>query len=376
MHHTIAAAKDDGPAVDGAFFQRMDALRRAAGSGMDSLGLGPQPVPSRVLHEAAGVRLRRYEGSGEGPALLVVPSPIKAHWIWDLAPECSVVRAALARGCQVHLMEWTSVPASWGLDEHVAAVAHAAAQVRGLVRHRPHLLGHSLGGTLAALCAARHAQDAASLALVEAPLCFGSATGALADLVSSLPPGFARRFDHVPGSLVGLAASKASPEEFSTGVRQDALASALHGPRTWRRHWLAVRWTLEERPLSGRLVAQVMDALYREDRFMRGTLCIDGQCVAPSDVAVPVAAIVDPRSRVVPAASVTGFVEAAASPATLLLQYGGDVGVALQHLGALIGDSAHRELWPRVLDWLQELDRGRGGNGARVASTVSGESRP
>jgi polyhydroxyalkanoate synthase len=319
-----------------------------------------------VLHEEPGLRLRHHDAGGGGPTLLIVPAPIKAHWIWDLAPDCSVVRAALARGCQVHLLEWRSVPASWGLDEHVAAVARAAAQVRGLVRHRPHLLGHSLGSTLAALCAARHAQDAASLVLVEAPLCFGSATGALADLVSSLPPGFARRFDHVPGSLLGLAASKASPEEFSTGVRLDALASALHGPRTWRRHWLAVRWTLEERPLSGRLVAQVMDALYREDRFMRGTLSLDGRRVAPRDVAAPIAAIVDPRSRVVPADSVAGFVDAAASARTLLLRYQGDVGVALQHLGALIGDSAHRALWPRVWDWLQEIDRERQGQGDRA----------
>jgi polyhydroxyalkanoate synthase len=340
------------------FFERLDAMRLAAGARMDNMGLGPQPAPSRVLHEEPGLRLRCYDGGGDGhgPTALIVPAPIKAHWIWDLAPECSVVRALLARGCAVHLLQWTSAPAHWGLDEHVDAVARMAARVGAGTGRRPHLLGHSLGGTLSALCAARQPRDVASLVLVEAPLCFGTATGALAALVHSLPHGYAQSFAHVPGSLVSLGASLASPDEFITESRLDALAAALQGPRAWRRHLLALRWTLAELPLPGRLVAQVSDALYREDRFMRGQLTLHGQRVSPRDVAVPVAAIADLRSRVVPAASVTGFVAATASPRTLVLHYGGDVGVSLQHIGALIGDSAHRALWPQVLDWLQALE--------------------
>jgi polyhydroxyalkanoate synthase len=34
----------------------------------------------------------------------------------------------------------------------------------------------------------------------------------------------------------------------------------------------------------------------------------------------------------------------------VVLEYPGDVGVALQHVGVLVGATAHRELWPRILD--------------------------
>lgn len=340
----------------GGLFERLDAMRLAAGAHMDRLGLGPQPAPSRVLHEEPGFSLLRYDGGGEGPTLLIVPAPIKAHWIWDLAPQCSVVRAALARGCAVHLLQWTSAPAHWGLDEHVDALARMAERVAaGDGGRRPHLLGHSLGGTLSALYAARHPRGPASLVLVESPLCFGEATGALGPLVHSLPHGYAQGFTHVPGSLVSLGASLASPDEFITESRLDAFAAAMSGPQAWRRHLLALRWTLQELPLPGPLVAQVSDALYRENRFMLGTLVLGGRAVSPRDVAVPLAAIADLRSRVVPAASVTGFVEATASPRPLVLHYGGDVGVSLQHIGALIGESAHRDIWPRVLDWVREV---------------------
>jgi polyhydroxyalkanoate synthase len=35
-----------------------------------------------------------------------------------------------------------------------------------------------------------------------------------------------------------------------------------------------------------------------------------------------------------------------------VLEYGGDTGVVVQHLGVLVGRNAHRILWPRILAWL------------------------
>jgi polyhydroxyalkanoate synthase len=35
-----------------------------------------------------------------------------------------------------------------------------------------------------------------------------------------------------------------------------------------------------------------------------------------------------------------------------VLHYGGDIGVALQHVGPLVGRQAHRLLWPRIVDWM------------------------
>jgi polyhydroxyalkanoate synthase len=35
-----------------------------------------------------------------------------------------------------------------------------------------------------------------------------------------------------------------------------------------------------------------------------------------------------------------------------MLWYQGDVGVALQHVGVLVGRNAHRHLWPEILGWV------------------------
>ncbi len=60
--------------------------------------------------------------------------------------------------------------------------------------------------------------------------------------------------------------------------------------------------------------------------------------------------VLDPRSHLVPPASVRPFLQAAGTDDTTVLEYTGDRGVSLQHVGAPVGPSAHRRLWPRILD--------------------------
>jgi polyhydroxyalkanoate synthase len=46
------------------------------------------------------------------------------------------------------------------------------------------------------------------------------------------------------------------------------------------------------------------------------------------------------------------FLEAAASREKAVLHYEGDVGVALQHVGPLVGRRAHAHLWPQIVGWI------------------------
>ena len=363
---TRGTVRDDGfPALGtlalASFFHGLDSARQAAGQWFDLAGLGPVQTPSTMVLDGPGWRLRRYgTDKRQGPLLLIVPAPIKRHYIWDLMPSCSVVRRAAADGCLVYLLEWTQAPSDLGLDAYIQAIDRCAGWLAQSTARRPHLLGHSLGGTLAALHVARSASHSASLVMVESPLSFGRNAGALAPLLAVGPKGAAIQaaFSSVPGTLLGLAAVLASPKEFLWERYADAVATAMAGGALMKKHLLAIRWTLDELPMPGKLLAQLIDQLYLEDRLMRRKLIIGGRRVAPLDVSVPIAAVVDPRSRILPSASMIDFLRAAPRREQLLLQYAGDVGVALQHVGALIGDTAHREIWPRILRWLRQLDKG------------------
>lgn len=346
-------------------FEQMDHVRRARGRMLDAAALGPSQVPCRIVPVAPGVQLRACAPTAaDGPTLLLVPAPIKRHYIWDLAPHVSVVRAGLARGMRVYVVEWLPAGSS-------------AAQGRGLQHHADHLLsaavdaiaadsgsgaapiavaGHSLGGTLSAIFASLHPHRVRSLVLVEAPLHFADTAGRFARLVGSEVDALelANGRATIAGSFLNFVSSLAAPDEFQLRRYLDAAACAGDW-QALQTHMRVERWMLDEFPMPTQLFVDTVELLYRGDCFMQGRLALAGRQLGPDDLTVPLLNIFDPRSEVIPADQILPFHDAAASPAKRLLAYEGDVGVAIQHVGALVGASAHQRIWPAVFDWLEAV---------------------
>jgi polyhydroxyalkanoate synthase len=342
-----------GPTKAG--LEMLDAARRRAGQVLAAAGFGPRVTPSRTVDVAPGVRLHSYADTG-APVLLV-PAPIKRAYLWDLEPAVSVVAHACRRGLRPFLVEWTDQPgdADLGLTHYADTLLCACldAVTARTGSSTAAVAGHSLGGTLAAILTARRPERVAALAVLEAPLRFGDAAGSFAPLVATTPPSTLRRLARggVPGAFLDVVSATAAPREFASEPRLDRWRS-LADPAALGTHLRVLRWASDEFRMPAALFRDVVEQLYRGDAFARGTLDIAGQRVGPATMAAPLTTVYAPRSAVIPPSSVVPVHEAAASPDKLLLEYGGDVGVALQHVGVLVGRTAHRDLWPRILDRL------------------------
>ncbi|RZI42878.1 alpha/beta fold hydrolase [Herbaspirillum sp. HC18] len=341
------------------WFESLDRARRQNGRTMDRMGYGPVESDFQTALSVPGVRLRYYGGVPHSDRLaLIVPAPIKRHYIWDLMPECSVVQRLLKAGMQVYLAEWTEPlgPQS-GLDDYGHVLLDRCVKaIRTTHRFGSlYLFSHSLGGVFATIYAALHPEDVDGLILLETPLHFGEAAGSFGPLVALGPRAgkVASMFGEVPGSVLNFASLMASPTTFHVERIAD-LAASLASAKTLRSHMLVERWTLDEAAMPGRLFEQVVEELYRRDGLMRGTLEIAGRRLAPHDVNTPLLSVYDPHSVIIPPQSVIAFHDAAASRRKRLLPYDGDTGVALAHVGALMGQNAHRRLWPQIVDWINE----------------------
>ena len=334
--------------------EQLDHARRRTGRLLDGVGVGPQETPSEVVAEAPGVRLRHFPGATGAPPVLLVPAPIKRWYIWDLEPAVSVVRRCLAYPLDVYLVEWTEDGGA-GLDGYAGGMLRTCIDaVAERTGHRPvPLIGHSLGGTLAAVFAARNPEAVGPVVLLEAPLHFGRDAGAFAPLLAMSPP--VRRLADVerpvPGSFLDMVSMLADPVAFQLARYAD-LALSLRDPALLATHLRVLRWTLDELPLPGPLFEDVVERLYRRDEFMSGALSIAGRRVGPADLTVPLLTVLNPYARVIPPESIVPFHQAAGGSRKQLIRYRGDRGVALQHVGMLVGRNAHRFLWPVVLDWL------------------------
>lgn len=337
-------------------YQDLDRYRRWLGDLCDVFGYGPESCPHWELATGTPALLYRYPSTADtGPVVVLVPAPIKSADIWDLAPSVSVVRRYLEAGLRTYLILWprlTDDGGCLGLSDYAERMLLGCVDtVRSQTGvERVHLTGHSIGGLFAALFAARHPQRVGSLTLLGTPLHFGPQIGALGRLVSLLPDTRALIDDAqtVPGTLLNIVSAVASPQTFIVSRGMDYLAS-LADPERLRMHLLVERWTLDESAIPRRLFLDLVDRLYRQDAFAAGRLYLGGRAVTPGDIVAPVTCVADRGCEIAPPESVLPVLAQLGSQDCKLLWYLGDTGVSMQHVGMLIGRSAHRELWPQLL---------------------------
>jgi len=328
----------------------LDHLRRQQGLVCEIAGWGPIRTPStRALTGRSFVLLSHVAKGPAAPPVLLVPAPIKRGYIYDLLPAASVVRCCIRAGLQPFLLEWQD-PAEQNLGLADYADTCLLACVEEIIRRsqqKPVVIAHSLGGTFAALFAALHAECIAGLVLIEAPLRFGDLAGAFAPLVASAPHAalIAEPMGATPGIVLDVVSVMAAPDEFLWARNLDALA-VFGTAYAMRLHAAVLRWTLDELALPARLFTDVVELLYRHDKFAKGSLMLGGRPVDPAVLAaMPIIAVVDPESQVVPLASALDPIRP-----SLVLYYQREVGVALHHVGSLIGQGAHTQLWPVIAE--------------------------
>jgi polyhydroxyalkanoate synthase len=70
-----------------------------------------------------------------------------------------------------------------------------------------------------------------------------------------------------------------------------------------------VRWALDEVPLPGKLVHQIIDWLYRENRFCREKLKIHEKLVGPHGLSTPTLVVINTADQIASLASLISFTE-------------------------------------------------------------------
>ncbi len=352
-------------ALDGlcrAQFETADTLRRVQGRTLQAVGFGPDECPYRVIASGPFWLLRDYGKDSATQGVLIVAVPIKRPYIWDLAPSSSAIRYCLKEGLRVRLLEW--LPASPttgnnGLAEYAQAIGECVVKISGEREDRkPILLGHSLGGTLAAIFSAMAPESIRGLVLLGAPLCFRPATSRFRDALVSLVPSDLDEAEPCPGSLLTHMSALASPETFVWSRLTDTALSVAN-QSALAIHARVERWALDEVPLPGKFVHQLIEWLYREDRFCRGELRIN-KLIGPHSVSAPTLAIVNTADDIAPLDSVKPFIESLATPDARIIEYPGEFGVGLQHLGPLIGRRARARIWPAIVSWMDQHRQGSG----------------
>jgi polyhydroxyalkanoate synthase subunit PhaC len=337
-------------------FNMLDAFRRLQGDLLALFGFGPSETPYRTIASGSYWRLRDYNSEQQSHAVLIAAAPIKRPYIWDLAPTISAIRHCLGAGLRVYLLEW--LPASEqtcnvGIAESVEAISKSLATITSQPPcSEPVLMGHSLGGTLAAIYTATAPETVGGLVLLSSPLCFRPDEGSFRDALVSLVPDRVWGSEPYPGSVLSQVSAAASPDTFVWSRLMDAALSAVDGC-AMDIHARVERWALDEVALPGKLVSEIVDRLYRENCFCRGILEVGERTIGLANLSAPTLAVVNTADAVAPLNSLNPLGDALGPEKFRVIEYTGETGVCLQHLGILVGRQAHAQTWPKIIEWIR-----------------------
>ncbi len=318
-----------------------------------------RPFPRTTVHEDDRATVHHYRpGSAhtDGDPVLLVASLAAPDVAYDLRRGCSLVQHLVGTGRPTYLVEYGRVPfrdRDLSLAPFVGDVVPTA--VREVSAHagdRPvHLVGWSLGGTLALLAAAHDTGlPIASITVLGSPVDLDRVP-----LVAPLRPlvdptrgdGLLRKGYRALGGTPPLASWAVQlPPVQRLVARPLALAVHVDDGEFWAQVQAVERFGRRMDAYPGRAYGQLYHRFLGGTGLAEGTYRADGLSLALADVGVPVLVVAGAADQIAPVAAVKAVQPLlTGSPETRLEIVPGG------HLGLLTGRAARTTTWPALDDW-------------------------
>jgi polyhydroxyalkanoate synthase len=347
----------------GVFSAIPDAMARGAGA-MTLARWSLSRQPASVAPSAADViatngaatlvRYRPLAGVAlTGAPVLLCPSLINRLYVLDLMEGVSVVEALLRAGHPVYGIDWGDP----GIAEHgVSLETFVVGRLRSFLSTacrdagvgKMAVLGHCLGGTMAAMLAAVDDRFLQSLVLLTAPLSFHDSgmlsTWTRAPLFD--PEDLVRIVGHVPGWVTQPAFAVLKPLGQTTKVLR--LWQSLGDPRFLEMFRCLETWINDNVAIPDAFFVDLVKTLYQGNALVQGNARFSTGPVVLEEIKVPTLAIAAAQDHIVPPSSALGPVARFGSSIKRCEQLEGG------HIGVVVGSLGRQRLWPLLLGWLKE----------------------
>ncbi len=306
-------------------------------------------TPSDVVFRENKWSLLRYRSSARihPIPILLVPSLINRHYVLDLMPGKSLVEYLVAQGHDVFCIDWgTPGDEDRFLSFDAIVDGYLGRALKQTAKHsgapKAHVLGYCMGGTLAAIHAAKYPQRFASFAALAAPVHFAQA-GILGELTRS------HSFDveallaatgNAPWQLIQSAFNLLRP----TLPLQKAVMVVDRADNTeFLDGFLALEtWGNDNVAIPGEFYRRYLQDLYREDALIKGRLRLSNTPVHLKNLTCPTLVVTFEHDNIVPTRSAAPLLDLISSEVKQHLHLPGG------HVGAVVSKHAAKTLWPKL----------------------------
>lgn len=317
------------------------------------------PTPKDTLYRDGRGSVFRFRRPGGQPSeisdshvpVLLVPSMLHQWYVLDLCEGASVA-AALSKDTP-----WETFCFDWGVPEdedryvewdHIVGRLERAIRFvqRSTGAKKVALVGYSMGATLSAIYAALRPQNVAALVNIAGPIDFSEA-GKLGVMVDP------RWFDAAAISSAGnigalqMQAGFMALKPMEAFSRWKRSAETPHSDTAAKNASTALEtWAADTIPFPAAAYVTFIQELYQQNRLVRGEHFVRGEQVDLGRITCPHLTVVADRDGVCPEACTTALGKHTQSTVKDVLTVPGG------HVGAVTGENAERELYPKLVAWL------------------------
>lgn len=312
-------------------------------------------TPSRKIFSEGKFALLRYNQdrdllTSKAPVLILYAF-INRHYILDLLPEVSIVRSLLNNGLDLFAADW-GTPSSYDqnltLDYYVDNyVDKSVEEIRKQTNSdKVSIFGYCWGGDLALIYAAQHPEKVKNVITLATPGNSDLDDTLLTNWIKNLKvDSLVDAFGNVPSWLLNAAFALRSPIDYLH--KYPHFLEKTHDMESILEFFATELWLYDSPPVIGEIYRELAKRCYQENLLIKNQMKAgNGTIIDLKNIKVPFLNIVAKKDDLVAPASSKAITDAVGSDDKCLIEF--DSG----HVGACISSQAHRELWPKVGEWI------------------------
>lgn len=316
-------------------------------------------TPSHKVHTEGSFSLFHYDrmmvekSETQSAPLLVVYAFINRHYILDLLPQISIIRNLMRRGLDIYATDW-GTPGAYDKELTIGHYVNSYLDrsVDKIIKHantdKVSLLGYCWGGDLALMYSAIHPEKVKNVVTFATPGDFALDNGLLALWTGSTnADAIVDAFGNAPSMLLNSAFALRSPIDYLHKYphffeKQRDLQSIME-------FFATETWLYDSPPVIGEIYRQFVNDCYKKNLLIQNKMTIGNNMrIDLRNVKAPYLNIVASKDDLVEPESSKALNKAVGTSDSSLIEFKSG------HVGACISANAHKDLWPRVSQWLKE----------------------
>jgi polyhydroxyalkanoate synthase subunit PhaC len=317
-------------------------------------------TPSHRVHAEGSFSLFHYDrkmvvdkSEMQSAPLLVVYAFINRHYILDLLPQISIIRNLMRQGLDIYATDW-GTPGAYDKELTIGHYVnnYLDSSVDNIIKHantdKVSLLGYCWGGDLALMYASIHPEKVKNVVTFATPGDFSLDNGLLALWTRSTnADAIVDAFGNAPSLLLNSAFALRSPIDYLHKYphffeKQRDLQSIME-------FFATEMWLYDSPPVIGEIYRQFVNDCYKKNLLIQNEMIIGNNArVDLRNVKAPYLNIVATNDDLVEPESSKALNKAVGTSDSSLIEFKSG------HVGACISTNAHKDLWPRVGQWLKE----------------------